>query len=389
MTFENNDQLKPLILDIGSSLTRFGWAGNDFPDIVAPSVYVEITDYIFTSNVVEGLEDLFVNKENVEEYLFGIDALKYQNILNVREFKKEKNFNNFLKFFQYYYKQFNISPENQFKQPIIVLTPFFTTELEKVKLQDFFFNQLNFPKLLFLSESQAIISALQKENGVIINIGESNSYISAIFHGFTNIMAQDVFPIAGKDLTNYFLNMILTGVGSEKKLYLDKWFAKEVKEKVSLCVLNSDGENKRIKEGLRSYNQIVKLPDGTSLNVNSERFMLSEPLFNPRIIHVDYIGLPEAVAKMIKVWNRENWEELLPNIILSGGSCLIPGLKDRLKSELTNHFSDKLKDKINVITVSGLENMSWIGASVLYTKNQLIKGWIDNPSSTNINNNRE
>lgn len=242
---------------------------------------------------------------------------------------------------------------------------------------------------MFLSESQAIISALQKENGVIINIGESNSYISAIFHGFTNIMAQDVFPIAGKDLTNYFLNMILTGVGSEKKLYLDKWFAKEVKEKVSLCVLNSDGENKRIKEGLRSYNQIVKLPDGTSLNVNSERFMLSEPLFNPRIIHVDYIGLPEAVAKMIKVWNRENWEELLPNIILSGGSCLIPGLKDRLKSELTNHFSDKLKDKINVIVVSDLENMSWIGASVLYTKNQLIKGWIDNPSSTNINNNKE
>lgn len=260
MTFENNDQLKPLILDIGSSLTRFGWAGNDFPDIVAPSVYVEITDYIFTSNVVEGLEDLFVNKENVEEYLFGIDALKYQNILNVREFKKEKNFNNFLKFFQYYYKQFNISPENQFKQPIIVLTPFFTTELEKVKLQDFFFNQLNFPKLLFLSESQAIISALQKENGVIINIGKSNSYISAIFHGFTNIMAQDVFPIAGKDLTNYFLNMILTGVGSEKKLYLDKWLAKEVKEKVSLCVLNPDGENKRIKEGLRSYNQISNYP---------------------------------------------------------------------------------------------------------------------------------
>lgn len=253
------------------------------------------------------------------------------------------------------------------------------TDIEKAKLKDIFFSHFNFPELIFLSESQAIISTMQKSNGVIINIGESYTTISTILHGFINIIARDVFPIAGKELTNHFLNMILTGVGSRKNLYLDKWLAKEIKEKVSLCILDVKGEENRIKEGLTKYNQIINLPDGTSLEINSERFTLSEPLFDPKIIHVDYMGLAEATAKVIKIWERENWESLISNIILSGGTSLIPGLKERIKNELSHHFSEKMKDKINVIAVSGLENMAWIGGSILYSKDQLKKGWIKNP----------
>ena len=47
--------------------------------------------------------------------------------------------------------------------------------------------------------------------------------------------------------------------------------------------------------------------------------------------------------------------------------------------ELKKHFSEKLQSKIKVVAVSGRENMGWIGASVLYTKDQLKKGWISNP----------
>ncbi len=379
MSSKNSDQLHPLILDIGTSTFRMGWAGNDFPDIIAPSVYVDITDYLFSSDVIEGLEEIFINKEKIEDYLFGDKCLKYEHILKVHEFKKESNFNIFKKFFYYYYEQLNITLENRFKQPIIIITSFLMTDIEKAKLKDIFFSHFNFPELIFLSESQAIISTMQKSNGVIINIGESYTTISTILHGFINIIARDVFPIAGKELTNHFLNMILTGVGSRKNLYLDKWLAKEIKEKVSLCILDVKGEENRIKEGLTKYNQIINLPDGTSLEINSERFTLSEPLFDPKIIHVDYMGLAEATAKVIKIWERENWESLISNIILSGGTSLIPGLKERIKNELSHHFSEKMKDKINVIAVSGLENMAWIGGSILYSKDQLKKGWIKNP----------
>jgi actin-related protein len=179
MSDTDNDQLLPIILDIGCNNFRMGWGGNDFPDIIAPSVYVDITDYLFESDVISGLEDIFLDTNN-QAHLVGHDALKYKNILKIHEFRKENNYNILLKFFYHYYQQLDISEELRFKQPIIIITPFYKSELEKTKLQEIYFNLLNFPYLLFLSESQAILSTLQKSSGVIVNIGESNTYISTI-----------------------------------------------------------------------------------------------------------------------------------------------------------------------------------------------------------------
>ena len=384
MSNTDNSQLLPLILDIGSDTFRLGWAGGDFPDLIAPSVYVHITDYIFSSNIVasdtiDGLEDIFLDT-NTQTHLVGHDALKYRHILKIREFSKESNYNILIEFFNHYYQQLNIKQENQFKQPLIIITPFYKSELEKAQLQDIFFNSLNFPYILFLPETQAILSTLQKTSGVIVNIGESHAYISTIFHGFTNIMARDVFPITGTDITEYFLNLILSNSSATKNLYLDKDIAKEIKEQISLCVLDPNEEKKRVKEGLTKYDRVVDLPDGTKLNLNSERFLLSEPFFDPKIIHVDYISIAEAISKAVKSWDRENWEDLLTTIVLAGGTSLISGFSERLELELQKHFSEKLKSKIKIIAASGRENMGWIGASVLYSKDELKKGWISNPN---------
>lgn len=382
MSSLKNRYIRPIILDIGSSTFRMGWASDDFPDILAPAVYVNINDYLYTSDVIDGLEDIYLEDKDYIQ-LVGDAALKYQHILKIHEFIKEKNYNVFSKFFLHYYYQLknrlNVPEQYLFQQPLIIITPFYLSDLEKSKLQDIFFETYHFPSILFLSESQAILSTLQKTSGVIVNLGESYTYISSIYHGFTNLMARDLFPIAGKDLTAYLLNLILSKIGSGKKIYIDSMIAKEIKEKLSLCINNWEEEKKRIKEGLTKYDRLIDLPDGSNLKINQERFLLSEPLFNPKIIHIDYFSLAEAISKVIKTWDRENWEELVSNIVLSGGGSLIHGLGKRLQKELQTFFSDKIRNSIKVVAASGRENLSWIGASILYTKEQLKKGWIENP----------
>ena len=380
MSSEETEHLRPLIIDLGNNLTRIGRAGKDFPEIIAPSVYVDNTDYIFSSEIIDGLEDIFIIEKKAETQLFGDEALKYKNILNLHEFRKENNYTILMKFFYYHYKQLGIPSEYQFKQPIIIISPFFMSELEKSKLRDVFFNIFDFPSLLFVPESQGILTALQKSSGVIINIGEENTSITTFLHGFSNALARDTYPIAGKDLTKYFLNLILTRKGSTKTEYLDYLMAKQIKDKFSICIFDPVQEIKRIKEGLTKYNRTIDLPDGTTVEINSERFMLIEPLFKPSLIHIEYMGLPEAVSKIIRVWERVNWEELTPNIILAGGGTLVPGFEKKLKIEIKKFFSERLKDKINVIAVSGRDNISWIGTSVLWAQKKLNKGWIENPN---------
>jgi actin-related protein len=388
MSSAKNRYLRPIILDIGSNTFRMGWASDDFPDIIAPTVYVDIGDNLFTSDVIEGLEDIYLEEED-QVHLVGNAALKYQNILKVHEFMKEKNYNVLSKFFLHYYYQLTnrlkVPEEYLFQQPIIFLAPFYLSDLEKTKLQEIFFDSFHFPSILFLSESQAILSTLQKTSGVIVDLGESHTYISSIFHGFTNLMARDLFPITGKDLTDHILSLILSKIGSGKNIYVDSMIAKEIKEKLSLCIKNCEEETKRIKEGLTKYDRLIDLPDGSNLKINQERFLVSEPLFNPKIIHVDYFSLAEAISKVIKTWDRENWREIVSNIILSGGGSLIHGLGDRLQTELQKYFSDKLKNDIKVVAASGREHLSWIGASILYTKGELSKGWIENPEFSSEN----
>ncbi|MFX1480522.1 MAG: hypothetical protein ACFFCI_20730 [Promethearchaeota archaeon] len=392
MAANNNDQLRPLIIDIGHDNFRFGWAGNDFPDIIAPSVYVSSNDFLFTSEVIDGLEEIFIHKEdNIDNLLYGNEALKYSNILKVHEFKKENNYKILMKFFQHYYYQLKIEEEYQFRQPIIILSPFFMSELEKTKMREIFLNLLGFPSILFLEDSQGILSTLQKTSIVIINMGEVNTYITTFLHGFTNIMARDTFPVAGKDLTNHFLNILLTKKGSGRIEYLDHLITNEIKEKFALCILDTEEEIKRIKDGFTKYNSNIDLPDGTKLEINSERFQLVEPLFDPSIIHIDHIGLPEAIAKVIRTWDRQDWVALLPHIVLAGGGSLIPGLDKRLEIEISKYFSDKLRDNIKVLGASGRENISWIGASVLWAQGKLSKGWEHQSSvgegAQNIENN--
>ncbi|MGQ4875145.1 MAG: hypothetical protein ACP6IY_13850 [Promethearchaeia archaeon] len=374
------EQLRPLIIDFGSCNFRLGWGGEDFPEIIAPSIYADISDYLFESDVIEGLEDIFIKDKQIERFLFGHDALRYQNILNIHEFRKEKNYNVMMKFFLNYYERLGITEENKFKQPIIFLTSSVITDLEKSKIQHIFLNRLNFPTILFLPENQAIISTLQKTTGVIVNMGESSTTISSIFRGFSNIMAQDVFPVAGKELTDYLLNLIVIKRGLGKSYLIDKWIVKDIKEKSSLCVLNPEEEARRVKEGFRKYDLTINLPDASTIELNMERFLVAEPLFDPKIIHIDYIGLGEAIANVIKSWDRENWEHMLSSIILTGGTSLIPNLDKRLKIEVAKHFSSKLKDVIKIIAASGRENMAWIGASILYSKNKLGKNWVNNPN---------
>ncbi|MBN1214253.1 MAG: hypothetical protein JXA99_02305 [Candidatus Lokiarchaeota archaeon] len=378
MSSDNDKYLRPLVLDIGSNTFKMGWGGDDFPDIIAPSIYVDRTDYIFNSDVIDGLEEIFMSNED-DGYYYGNEALTYQNILKLHEFKKENNYNIFSKFFLYHYEKLKIPEDYRYLQPIILVSSFIMTDIDRNKYENIFFQEFKFPYILFINDDKAILSTLKKTDGIIINMGESKTYISSIYRGFTNIMARDIFPIAGKELTNFFLSIMLKGRGASKNIYLNYYLAKEIKEKMGICVMNPKAEREKIKEGLTKYNRMINLPDNSKFDINFERFQLVEPLFDPKLIHIDYISLPEAIAKVIKFWDRENWSDLLSDIIISGGNSLFPGIKERLTFELKKYFPEQLHSKIEIIAASGRENMSWIGASILYSQNKL-QGWIKNPN---------
>lgn len=65
-----------------------------------------------------------------------------------------------------------------------------------------------------------------------------------------------------------------------------------------------------------------------------ERFNVPEVLFNPSNIGINQSGLAEAITQVVSKCPEIFAKELYKNIILGGGNAAIPGIKERLESEL-------------------------------------------------------
>ena len=67
-------------------------------------------------------------------------------------------------------------------------------------------------------------------------------------------------------------------------------------------------------------------------------------------------------------------KDLYANIVLSGGSTMLPGFADRMQKELTSLAPDNIK--INMITPPERKYSTWIGGSVMASLPTFQSLWI-------------
>ena len=75
-------------------------------------------------------------------------------------------------------------------------------------------------------------------------------------------------------------------------------------------------------------------PPDRTLNLGNERFSVPELLFTPSDIGLDQMGLAETVQHSLYLTPPIMTESLSRNVIITGGSTLFPGFRDRLYGDL-------------------------------------------------------
>lgn len=78
---------------------------------------------------------------------------------------------------------------------------------------------------------------------------------------------------------------------------------------------------------------------GDVIEIGQERFLCAEALFDPEVYlgRQDAIinGIPSMVAETIRSLPIDLKRDMYDNIVLSGGTTLLPGLAERIKAEVT------------------------------------------------------
>eukprot|EP00756_Hemistasia_phaeocysticola_P042785 Hpha_TRINITY_DN16987_c1_g6::TRINITY_DN16987_c1_g6_i1::g.56359::m.56359/K05692/ACTB_G1; actin beta/gamma 1 len=110
-----------------------------------------------------------------------------------------------------------------------------------------------------------------------------------------------------------------------------------------------------------------ELPDGKTITLGKERFMAPELLFNPAIIGDENPGgVHRFAADSIMKCDKDLQQHMYANVILAGGSTLIPGFSERLHGELTREGSSLPSPPDVVRVVPAVDTYSvWQGGSML------------------------
>ncbi|KAE8140117.1 Actin, muscle [Aspergillus pseudotamarii] len=117
------------------------------------------------------------------------------------------------------------------------------------------------------------------------------------------------------------------------------------------------------KESQYNTENVYELPDGQIIDIGAEAFQAPETLFQPTMVGFENHGIHKQMYNSIFECDTDMQSDLCGNIILSGGTSMLPGLADRLRQELTRLSPSNIK--MAVVDPPNRKYSIWLGGSML------------------------
>lgn len=340
-----------LIIDCGSGYCKAGVSGDSAPLYVLPTV----VGHPKCGN--------FVTTDDKSSLLFGQGALEKENEVNlIRPIQKGiiKEWDD-LEFFldNLFQNELKKKPENY---GIFMTEPPATTRLSREKLTELLFETFNVPSFFITNGAVLSLYGACKFSGFVLDCGYDSTSVVPISDGYPFSSSIKSFDVGGKDISEYLLKLLNKKGHKENSIYNSIDY---IKENYCYVTLNSKEESNNPKT--------YKLPDDTVVELNEEKYLAPEILFHPELINKGVGGIGNTFCSSMSAVDHFTKTKFDGNLVISGGSSLFEGFKERLASELKNYYGGKYKDRTNIISIKERRYLQWIGASI-YSLMQIFKG---------------
>ena len=354
---------KPLVLDNGTGYTKIGFAGEDQPRSVFPT----LIGYPKNPIVMPDVEAYF------REYYIGEEAMNLRGVLKLQypmEHGQVKDWQAMERIWHYiYYNDLRVNPN---EHPVMLTEPPLNDKKNKEKMAELMFEQFNVPAMYVSMQAILSLYASGRTTGLVIDVGDGVIHIVPVYEGFAISHAIHRSDIGGRDITNY-LRTLLKQRGYSLTTSAEKEIVRDIKERLCYIALDPEKELK-LAEKVSGMEKDYTMPDGEVINIGSERFMAPELLFSPGVIGSEEEPLDELIYRMVQNCDVDLRRDLFSNIVLSGGSTMFPGLKERLHKELVELVPDTTEVKI--ISPPERRYSVWIGGSILSSLKTFKKLWV-------------
>merc|ERR1712038_1948605 len=221
---------------------------------------------------------------------------------------------------------------------------------------------------------QAVLSLYSsgRTSGIVMDSGDGVSHCVPIYEGYSLPHAVSRLDLAGRDLTTYMQRILKErGLVLEGSSGLE--IVREIKE--TLCYVALDFEAEMANAEMASdLEKNFELPDGTVVQVGSERFRTPEALFQPSLLGLELDGIHTMTNSSIKQCDIDIRRDLYSNIVMSGGTTMYRGLKERMSKEMT--ALAPASAKVKIVAPEERKYSVWIGGSILSSLSSFSDMWI-------------
>lgn len=358
-----DEEVTAVVIDNGSGMCKAGFAGDDAPRAVFPTVVGRPK----MPGIMVGLDqkEVYVGEEaqtkrGVLKTEYPIDAGFIKNWDDM-----EKVWNHTI------YNELRVSPE---EHPILLTEAPLNPKKSRETMTQIMFEVFNVPCLYVQQQAVLALYSSGRTTGIVLDSGEGVSNTVPIYEGYAIPHAIQRINLAGRHITEY-LRGLLKERGYNFTTPAELEIVRDIKER--LCYVVHQNFDSVLKESAEnaSVEKTYDLPDQRSITVGNERFRCPEILFQPKHAGLEIEGVHKYAYDSIMKCDIDIRKDLFSNIILAGGTTLFEGIGERMWYEI--HQLASSNNKIKVLAPPERKYSVWLGGSILAALSTFQTMWIN------------